>query len=77
METFTQIHFTKHLAACNVVDKVSQVWERMDIKLCLLVQQAVVPDRPKGIVGLWSKMQRAGVKVCLRRINPFDYAKVN
>ena len=61
VETFTKIDLAKDLAASYLMNEVAQMGERMDITLCLLVQQTVVAYRTKAIVWLWCKMQGTGV----------------
>ena len=56
VEPFTEVHLAENLATSNVMGKIPKMGKRMYIKLCLLIKQTIVPDRPEGSIGFWSKM---------------------
>ena len=47
VETFTKVDLAEDLTTSDVMNEVPEVRERVNIKLCLLVYQTVVPDWAK------------------------------
>ena len=56
MKSFEEVAFAEVLAASDVIDKISEVGEGVEVQLGPLVEGAVVPDRTKLSIGFLNKM---------------------
>ena len=76
VEGFKQVHLAEHLRASYLVHKISQIWERVSIQLCLLIKCSEVPCRTKRSVLFRYKMYWTSPSVGLGGIYPLNDAKI-
>ena len=77
MERLPEVTFTKNFAYCNLMDPVSEVGEGVEVSLGLLVEVAIIPDRPQRSVWLRDKMQRGDPSVGLVWADPLHNAELD
>ena len=77
VESFSKVNLAKYLTASYVMDPVTEMRERVDIKLCPLIQKTIVSDRTKLAIWFWRKMQRRGEQIGFGGVHLLNYTQIN